>query len=131
MAEQVVQVHAQLEATAVQVAQTAGAVKEALTTYNGTLQGLRETRGSGDLLYLVNRPQEATAALQELNRAYGLFYAAVNDYNRAQFRLYWAVGFPARAVICDCPVGKGQPVDTARPPGMAPVCPHMLSYPCP
>jgi outer membrane protein TolC len=131
VAEQVVQAYAQLEATAVQVAQTAGAVKEALTTYNGTLQGLRETRGSGDLLYLVNRPQEATAALQELNRAYGLFYAAVNDYNRAQFRLYWAVGFPARAVICDCPVGKGQPVDTARLPGMAPVCPHMLSYPCP
>ena len=82
VAEEVVQAHAQVEAAAVQVAQTAGAVKEALTTYNGTLQGLRETRGSGDLLYLVNRPQEAVAALQQLNRAYDIFYVAVNDYNR-------------------------------------------------
>jgi outer membrane protein TolC len=131
VAEEVVEAHAQLDAAAMQVGQTATAVKEALTTYDGTLIGLSQTRGAGDLLQLVNRPQEATAALQQLNRAYDLFYTAVNDYNRAQFRLYWALGFPARTVICDCPVGTAQPVDTARPPGMAPVCPHMLSRPCP
>jgi outer membrane protein TolC len=131
VAEEVVQAHAQLDAAAVQVDQAVAAVKEALTTYNGTLIGLSQTRGAGDLLQLVNRPQEAVAALQQLNRAYDIYYAAVNGYNRAQFQLYWALGFPARAVICDCPVGEVQAVDTARPPGMAPVCPHMLSRPCP
>ncbi len=131
VAEEVVQAHAQLDAAAIQVGQSADAVKEAITTYDGTVIGLSQTRGAGDLLQLVNRPQEAVAALQQLNRAYGLFYTAVNDYNRAQFQLYWALGFPARGIICDCPVGPAQAVDTARPPGMAPVCPHMLSRPCP
>ncbi len=119
VAEEVVQAHAQLDATALQVGETASAVKEAITTYDGTLIGLSQTRGAGDLLQLVSRPQEAVAALQQLNRAYDLFYTAVNGYNRAQFQLYWALGFPARAVICDCPVGEVQAVDTARPPGMA------------
>ncbi len=104
-------------------------MKEAITTYDGTLIGLSQTRGAGDLLQLVNRPQEAVAALQQLNRAYDIFYAAVNGYNRAQFQLYWAIGFPARAVICDCPVGPAQAVDTSRPPGMAPVCPHCFRVP--
>ena len=131
MAQQVVQAHAQLEATAAQVGQAARTVKEAVITYDGTLIGLSQTRRAGDLLMLVSRPQEAVAALQQLNRAYDLFFAAVNGYNRAQFQLYWALGFPARAIICDCPVGNVQPVDTSRPPGMAPVCPHMLSCPCP
>ena len=107
------------------------AVKEAIITYNGTLRGIGEARGAGDLLQLVNRPQEAVAALQQLDRAYVIYYAAVNGYNRAQFQLYRALGFPARTVVCDCPVGEVQPVDTSRPPCMAPVCPHLLSRPCP
>ena len=85
------------------------AVKEAIITYNGTLTGMSQTRGAGDLLQLVNRPQEAVAALQQLNRAYDNYYAAINGYNRAQFQLYRALGFPARDVICDCPVGEVQP----------------------
>jgi outer membrane protein TolC len=131
VAEQVVQAHAQLEATAVQVGEAAKTVKEAAIAYDGTLIGLSQTRRAGDLLVLVSRPQEAVAALQQLVRAYDQFYAVVNGYNRAQFQLYWALGFPARAIICDCPVGQGEPVDTSRPPGMMPVCPHMLSCPCP
>jgi outer membrane protein TolC len=131
VAQEVVQAHAQLDATAIQVGEAVVAVREAIATYDGTLIGLSQTRGAGDLLQLVNRPQEAVAALQQLNRAYDIYYAAVNGYNRAQFQLYWALGFPARAVICDCPVGEVQAVDTQRPSGMAPVCPHMLSRPCP
>ncbi|MGD0897350.1 MAG: TolC family protein [Thermoguttaceae bacterium] len=131
VAQDVVQAHAQLEATAAQVDNAMTAVKEAIITYNGTLRGISETRGAGDLLQLVNRPQEAVAALQQLNRAYDLYFAAVNGYNRAQFQLYWALGYPARILVCDHPVGEVQPVDTSRPPGMAPVCPHVLSCPCP
>ena len=125
-----VQAHAQLEATAAEVNAAMTAVKEATITYNGTLTGLGQTRGAGDLLELVNRPQEATAALQQLTRAYEGYFAAVNGYNKAQFQLYRALGFPARILVCDRPVGEVQQVDTSRPPCMAPVCPF-VSRPCP
>jgi outer membrane protein TolC len=131
VAQEVVQAHAELEAATTQVEDAMTAVKEAGVTYKGTLTGIGETRGAGDLLQLVNRPQEAVAALQQLNRAYEIYFTAINSYNRAQFQLYRALGFPARIVICDHPVGETRPVDTARPPSMAPLCPHVRSCPCP
>ena len=82
-------------------------------------------------MQLVNRPQEAVAALQQLNRAYDIYFSAVNGYNRAQFQLYRAMGYPARTLICDRPIGELQNVDTSRPPCMAPVCPNVISRPCP
>ena len=106
-------------------ARTEAAVREANITFAGTRIGLRETRRAGGLLELINRPQEAVAALQQLNRAYDIYFAAVNGYNRAQFQLYRAMGYPARIVICDRPVGELQDVDTSRPPCMSPVCPHV------
>ena len=71
------------------------------------------------------------AALQQLNRAYDLYFAAVNGYNRAQFQLYRAMGYPARILICDHPLEKLQEVDTSRPAWMPPVCPNTISSPCP
>ncbi len=123
VAQEVVQAHAQLEAAAAEVNQAVVEVREATVTYNGTLIGLGQTRGFGEMLNLVNRPQEATAALQQLYRAYGNYFAAVNTYNRGQFQLYRALGFPARAVICDRPVGEVQMLDTSRPPSMPPAGP--------
>jgi outer membrane protein TolC len=131
VAQDVVQAHAQVEAALAQVAGATTAVKEALLSYDGTLTGIGQTRGAGDLLQLVNRPQEAVAALEELNRTYGIYFAAVNGYNRAEFQLYRALGYPARILVCDTPVGEPQAVDTSRPAGMAPVCRHTLSCPCP
>ena len=86
-------------------------MKEAIITFNGNVRGMSETRRVGDLLQLVTRPQEAVAALQQLFRAYDDYFAAVNGYNRAQFQLYRALGFPARIVICDRPLGEVQPVE--------------------
>jgi outer membrane protein TolC len=131
VAQEVVQAHAQLEATAAQIDDATAAVKEATITFNGTLTALGQTRGSGELLILLSRPQEAVAALQQLNRAYETYYAAINDYNRAQFQLYRALGFPAQIVVCKTPVGQVETIDTSRPPSMAPVCPQFLSTPCP
>ncbi len=131
MAEEVVQAHALLESAAVRVRQAETDVRESNITLEGTRIGLRETRGAGGLLELINRPQEAVAALQQLNRAYDNFFAAVNGYNRAEFQLYRAMGYPARNVICDRPLGELQNVDASRPPCMSPVCPHVLSCPCP
>jgi outer membrane protein TolC len=128
VAQDVVQAHAVLEATAIQVDRAMSAVKEAAVAYQGTLTGIGQTRGMGDILQLVNRPQEAVAALVQLNRAYGLYFVAINDYNRAQFQLYRALGYPARILVCDCPVGQVGPVDTSRPACMVPVC---QQQPCP
>lgn len=131
VAAEVVEAHAQIEATAVQVGKAEAGVREANISFTGTVKGLSETRLVGDLLEVVNRPQEAVAALQQLNRAYNNYFAAVNSYNRAQFQLYRALGYPARVLVCDRPTGELQKIDTTRPEGMAPVCPHVTSRPCP
>jgi outer membrane protein TolC len=123
VAQDVVQAHAILEAAATQVDCAGVAIKEAVIAYNGTVIGIGETRGAGGILQLVNRPQEAVAALIELNRSYADYFVAVNDYNRAQFQLYRALGYPARILVCDRPVGMVSPVDLSRPAGMAPTCP--------
>jgi outer membrane protein TolC len=128
VAQDVVQAHAVLEAATVQVDRAMSGVKEALITYQGTLTGIGQTRGAGDVLQLVNRPQEAVAALIQLNRAYGTYYIAVNDYNRAQFQLYRGLGYPAQILVCQRPMGQIGSVDTSRPPCMAPVC---SQRPCP
>ena len=47
------------------------------------------------------RPQEAVAAVQALAQAYNDYYGAVADYNRAQFRLYRALGHPAQMLLGD------------------------------
>ena len=131
VAEEVVQAHALLDAAAVRVGQAEAGVREANITFAGTRIGVRETRGAGGLLELINRPQEAVASLQQLNRAYDTYFAAVNGYNRAQFQLYRAMGYPARILVCDHPVGEVQNVDASRPESMSPVCPQELSRPCP
>jgi outer membrane protein TolC len=66
VAQEIVQAFAQVEATTVQVNYAMTAVREATITHNGTLKGIAQTTGAGELLQLVNRPQEAVAALQEL-----------------------------------------------------------------
>jgi outer membrane protein TolC len=127
VAQDVVQAHAVLEAATVQVQRAMTALNEAAITFNGTLKGIGSPLG-GAVVQMANRPQEAVAALIQLNRAYGIYYAAVNDYNRAQFQLYRALGYPARTLVCDRPLGQVGTVDTTRPPGMAPVC---QQQPCP
>jgi outer membrane protein TolC len=132
VAEDVVQAHAQLEAAAVQVRRAEVDVREANITFTGTRIGLRQPLPrAGGVMHLVNRPQEAVAALQQVNRAYDVYFAAISGYNRAQFQLYRAMGYPAQNLICDHPMGELQNVDTSRLPCMAPVCPQDISRPCP
>ncbi len=122
VAAEVAQAHARLQSAAARTAQAEMGLREARMTFAGNLRGLSETTRSGDLLVLVNRPQEVVAALQLLARAYDNYFVSVNDYNRAQFRLYRALGYPAGILACERPVGDPVPVDTTRPPAMAPVC---------
>jgi outer membrane protein TolC len=121
VASEVVQAHAQVAAAAVRIRRAEAELKAALASYAGNLKGLSETVRSGDLLQLVNRPQEVVAALQQLQQAYINYYTTTSDYNRAQFQLYRALGYPAQQLACGDSLGPAMPVDTTRPPQMAPV----------
>lgn len=122
VAAEVAQAHAQLKSANVRVARAEVGLQEALVTYAGNLKGLGETVRFGDLLQPIVRPQEAVAALALLVRAYENYFSTVADYNRAQFRLFRALGYPARLLTCERSPGPILPVDTTRPPQMAPVC---------
>jgi outer membrane protein TolC len=132
VASDVTQAHAQVQAAAVRVRRAEAGLKAAVASYEGNLKGLSETVRAGDLLQLVNRPQEAVAALQQLQQAYINYYTSANDYSRAQFRLFRALGYPARGIACGDSLGPALPADASRPPQMAPVhapepcsnCPH-------
>jgi outer membrane protein TolC len=122
VAAEIAEAHAQLESAAKRVDQATTEVREAQTSYQGNIRGLSETSRFGDTLVLVVRPQEAVAALQQLQQSYDNYFRSVNEYNRAQFRLYRALGYPAGVLACERSTGTILPVDTTRPPQMAPVC---------
>ena len=121
VAAEVAQAHAQTKAAAVRVAKAEAGLKAALLSYEGNLKGLSQTVRAGELLQLVNRPQEVVAALQQLQQAYITYYTSANDYSRAQFRLFRALGYPAQGLACGGSLGAPVPVDATRPPQMAPV----------
>jgi outer membrane protein TolC len=98
VAAEVAQAHAQLEAAAARLGDAESGLKDAVDSMNKNFEGLGQTRRAGELLILVIRPQEAVAALQQLAQAYNDYYGVVADYNRAQFRLYRALGHPAQLV---------------------------------
>ncbi len=121
VAAEVARAYANLQSATTRMGQAETGVKEAQVTFAGNLKGISETTRFGDVLVLVTRPQEAVAALQQLRRAYDLYFSSLGDYNRAQFRLYRALGYPAGILACERMTGDIMPVDTPRPPQMAPV----------
>lgn len=121
VAEEVAQARADVDSAAYRVGQAETGLKDGLETYRGNLKGLGQTTRFGDVLVLVNRPQEVVAALTQLEQAYVNYFVTVADYNRAQFRLFYALGFPASVLACDTPPGNPEPVDTRRPGYLPPV----------
>ncbi len=114
---EVVQAQAQAARAAKRVKAAEDGVANAAATAEKNLQGLGQTKRAGEQLILVFRPQEAVAAVAALDQAYRDYYQAVGDHNRAQFRLYRALGHPAQAL---CQVGR--PVET-RPATSVPALP--------
>ncbi len=115
VAEEVNRAHANLQSAAARVVQADRALRTGIITLNGTVQGLEQTSRFGDVLVPISRPQEAVYALQLLMRAFTEYYSTVAEYNRAQFELFHALGYPAREVAYLRPVGEAVPVNTARP----------------
>jgi outer membrane protein TolC len=121
VAAEVAQAHAQLRSGKERVRIADGGLREALINYDGNLKGMSETTRFGDLLVLINRPQEVVASLQQLDLAYQAYFKSVQDYNRAQFRLFRAMGYPAEALACKKLLDSPVEVDTSRPYDLPPV----------
>jgi outer membrane protein TolC len=111
VAAEVVQAHARIVAAATRVTEAERGLIAAKGSFDGNLKGLGETVRSGNQLQLIIRPQEVTAALRQLLQAYLSYYSSVNDYNRAQFQLYHALGYPAQNMAGNKAWGDPQPVD--------------------
>jgi outer membrane protein TolC len=120
VAAEVAQAYAQAQSAASRLGKSASGLKDAVESVNKNFEGLGQTRtvgspAGGRVYILVIRPQEVVAAVQALALAYNDYYGAVADYNRAQFRLYRALGQPAQLLARqgDCPgaPASGKPTD--------------------
>jgi outer membrane protein TolC len=124
---EVVQAHAQLRRAANRLKAAGEGVTNAAETAEKNLRGLVPGKRVGEQLTLVFRPQEAVAAVAALDQAYRDYYSAVGDHNRAQFRLYRALGHPAQ-LLKDVPT---RPAAPALPAPAAPAKPQAAAQPQP
>jgi outer membrane protein TolC len=98
VAAEVATAFAQARSAAERVNFAEPALREGIDLANKTVEELGQTRRIGDSLLLLLRPQEAVAAVQSFSQAAEDFFTAIADYNRAQFRLYRALGHPANCL---------------------------------
>jgi outer membrane protein TolC len=120
VAAEVAQADTDARSAAARLADAEAEVKDAAELAAKDIEGLGETQTSGKVLILVVRPQEAVAAVQALATAYADYFGAVADYDRAQFRLYRALGRPAQWLTCppaDTPAEAPGGVVPPAPPG--------------
>ncbi|MDR3622923.1 MAG: TolC family protein [Paludisphaera borealis] len=112
---------AHLQSATARVSQADRALRTAVITFNGHLEGLRHTTRLDNVLVLIFRPQEAVYSLELMKLAFDEYFTTVADYNRSQFELFHALGYPARELADLRPAGEVLPVDTARPSFLPPV----------
>ena len=121
VAADVTRAQARVQSAAARILQADRALRTGIITFNGNFEGLQQTTRFGDVLVLVNRPQEAVFALQLLKRAFDEYFTTVAEYNRSQFELFHALGYPANELALRRPAGQAVPVDTSRPAFLPPV----------
>lgn len=122
VAAEIARAYAQLESATTRIGQAEFGLREARLAYEGSIQNLGKTERLGLTEVQVRRTFEVIDALKALADALERYFASINDYNRAQFRLYRALGTPAGILACDRPAGPVLPVDTSRPSPLPPVC---------
>ena len=79
------------------------ALKDSTELTATAIAAMGQARRTGEIVVLVVRPQEVVSAVQAFGQANADFYAAVADYNRAQFRLYRALGHAPGALAAVVP----------------------------
>ena len=115
MAADVTRTHSRVQSAAARVLQADRALRTGIVAFNGHLEGLEQTRRLGNMLVLSFRPQEAVYSLDLLSKAFDEYFRTVAEYNRAQFELFHALGYPAGEIARFQPAGDVLPVDTDRP----------------
>ena len=123
IAVEVATYYAQAELAARRIEIAERGVRLSLDSAEKNLTGLSQTRRVGEMVQLIVRPQEAVVAVQALAQAYADYYGAVADANRAQFRLYRAIGQPAQCVPWEGPATPPVPVQPLPPPSVEPLPP--------
>jgi outer membrane protein TolC len=119
VAAEVAQAYAQAQTAARRADLAEKGLRAALASADKNLVALGQTKQTGGVVQTLVRPQEAVAAVQALGQAYIDYYGAVADYDRAQFRLYRAMGHPVQALA-----GSATNCSPIRPAaGAAPACP--------
>jgi outer membrane protein TolC len=121
VAAEVTESQARLQSASLRVEQADRALRTAIITFNGNFEGLRHTTRFGDILVLVNRPQEAVYALELMKLAFDEYFTTVAEYNKSQFQLFHSLGYPAREIAYVRSPGDILPVDTQRPSYLPPV----------
>ena len=96
---------AQLQSATARVIQADRALRTAIITFNGNFEGLRQTTPLRRRPVLVYRPQEAVYSLELMNVAFDEYFTTVAEYNRAQFELFHALGYPAAEIALQRPPG--------------------------
>jgi hypothetical protein len=119
IAAEVAQAHAQIVSANARAGEAEKELKDALDSVDKNFEGLSQTKRAGDVVLLVTRPQEVVAAVQALGQAYADYYGAIADANRAQFRLYRALGHPAQNLTA--PESACQPVSLPQKESKLPV----------
>jgi outer membrane protein TolC len=112
---------AHLQASTARVSQADRALRTAIITFNGNFEGLKQTTRFEDVLVLVYRPQEAVYSLELLKVALDEYFTTIAEYNRAQFELFHALGYPAAELAKLRPPGQVEDINTARPNFLPPV----------
>jgi hypothetical protein len=121
VAADVTKAQADLQSAATRVDQAERGLRTGIATFNGSFEGLQNTTRFGDVLVLINRPQEVVFALQLMKQSFDAYFTTVAEYNRAQFELFHAMGYPAREITYVHPPGSAEEVDTTRPNYLPPV----------
>ena len=127
VASEIAEAHVQVQSANSRVATAEMGLREAGLAYQGSLQELGQVERVGDATTVVRRAFELIDALRSLSQAYDVYFLSINDYNRAQFRLYRSLGCPAQMLACERPPGAILPVDTPAQPRWRQLCPRHLS----
>jgi outer membrane protein TolC len=121
VAAEVTRALARLQSATARVQQAERSLRTAIVTFNGNFEGLKQTVRFEDVLVLVYRPQEAVYALDLMRLSLFEYFGTVAEYNRAQFELYHALGYPAAEIALRHSPGEIVPANTSRPEFLPPV----------
>ena len=103
MAAEVAQAHARSQEASLRLKLAEKGIQLAVESTDKNFIAFSQVKRVGEVNQMVVRPLEVIASLQTLAQSYVDYYTALADYNRSQFQLYRALGYPAQYL--DNPAG--------------------------